>query len=182
MSKKIHIIVGSTRPNRIGRTVADWFHQQAKVVSAEDVEFEIVDLADWDLPLFNEATPPKFAPVQHDHSKDWTAKIAEADGYVIVTAEHNHSIPASLKNALDYVYHEWNNKPVAFVSYGWGGGKMAVKHLIDITENLEMNILPAQVNITFNPTMFDERGQLVNLEKDLAPHAEDAVKVAKSFS
>lgn len=180
MSKKIYIIVGSTRPGRVSRMVTDWFYQQAAEV--KDVTFEIVDIADWDLPLFNEAIPPKFAPPQHDHSKNWTAKIAEADGYVIVTAEHNHSIPASLKNALDYVYHEWGNKPVAFVSYGWGGGKMAVKHLTDITKNLEMEILPEQVNITFNPAMFDEQSQLANPEKDLAPYAEAAAKVANAFS
>lgn len=180
MAKKVFIIVGSTRPGRVGRTIAEWFYEQTKAV--EGVDFELVDLADWNLPLFNEPTPPKFAPVQHDHSKDWTAKIAEADGYVIVTAEHNHSIPAALKNALDYVYHEWGKKPVAFVSYGWSGGKMAVKHLTDITTNLEMKILPEQVNITFDPAMFDEQSQLANLEKDLAPYAEAAAKVAKAFA
>jgi NAD(P)H-dependent FMN reductase len=180
MAKKIYIIVGSTRAGRVGRTIAEWFYQQAKNTS--DAAFEIVDLADWDLPLLNEPIPAKFAPPQYDHSKNWAAKIAEADGFVFVTAEHNHSIPASLKNAIDYVYHEWGNKPVAFVSYGWHGGKMAVKHLTDIATNLEMKIVPEQANITFSPAMFDQQNQLADPEKDLAPYTEAATAVAKSFS
>lgn len=180
MSKKIYIIVGSTRPGRVGRTVAEWFAQHAS--KSQDVTFELVDLADWQLPLLNEPIPAKFASPQHDHSKKWAAKIAEADGFVFVTAEHNHSVPASLKNAIDYIYHEWGGKPVAFVSYGWHGGKMAVKHLTDITTNLEMKILPQQVNVTFTPDMFDQQNQLANPEKDLAQYAQTATQVVKSFS
>jgi len=180
MSKKIYIIVGSTRPGRVGRTIAEWFAQHA--LKSQDVTFELVDLADWQLPLLNEPVPAKFAPPQHDHSKKWAAKISEADGFVFVTAEHNHSIPASLKNAIDYIYHEWGGKPVAFVSYGWHGGKMAVKHLTDITTNLEMKVLPQQVAITFTPDMFDQQNQLVNPEKDLAQYAQTAIQVVRSFS
>lgn len=180
MSKKIYIILGSTRSGRVGHTIAEWFYKQA-VGATDDVTFELVDLAEWDLPLLNEPIPAKFAPPQYDYTKKWAAKIAEADGFVFVTAEHNHSVPASLKNAIDHVYHEWGSKPVAFVSYGWHGGKMAVKHLTDITKNLEMNVLPEQVNITFNPAMFDERNQLSDPKKDLTLYAEAAGSVAKAF-
>lgn len=180
MSKKIYIIVGSTRPGRVSRTVAEWFYE--KVSDTPGVTFELIDLADWDLPLLNEPIPAKFAPPQYDHSKKWAAKVAQADGFVFVTAEHNHSVPASLKNAIDYVYHEWGGKPVAFVSYGWYAGKTAVKHLTDIVTNLEMNILSDQVNIAFDPAMFDEKSQLANPEKDLAKYTQAAVRIANSFS
>lgn len=179
MSKKIYVIIGSTRPGRVGRSVAEWFYEQTK--DTPGVEFEVVDLAEWQLPPLNEPIPAKFAPPQHDHSKQWMAKIAEADGFVFVTAEHNHSIPASLKNAIDYVYHEWGGKPVSFVSYGWHGGKMAVKHLTDITTNLEMKILPEQVNITFHPAMFDQYQQLADPEKDLEEYKEAAKVIARAF-
>lgn len=181
MSKKIYIIVGSTRPGRVGRTIADWFYEQTQIVNSENVKFEIVDLADWNLPLFDEPIIPRFSPGQNEHSKKWTAKIADADGYIIVTPEYNHSIPASLKNALDYVYEEWRQKPVAFVTYGWHGSEMAIKHLTDITNLLEMRILPEQVTITFNQAMFNEQYQLTDPQKDLTPHVEDAAKVIKSF-
>src|SRR4051794_27257584 len=124
---RIGIILGSTRPNRIGGQVADWVFKIAS--RRRDAEFELVDLRDHPLPHLDEPLPPSFGRYQNDHTKQWAAKIASFDGFVIVTPEYNHGSSGVLKNAIDYLYAEWANKAVGFVSYGGGGGARAVEHL-----------------------------------------------------
>ena len=170
---KIFIIVASTRPGRVGRAIADWFYTQAKKQQSS-MQFELVDLIDWNLPLLDESIPAKAHMYQHEHTKRWGAKISEADGYVIVTPEYNHGYPASLKNALDYLYHEWSGKSVAFVSYGMGGGRLAVQQLQQVVVELQMQPLSKQVSITFHHDMFNERHQLVHPEKSLAKYINDS--------
>ncbi|MEU1623700.1 NAD(P)H-dependent oxidoreductase [Streptomyces sp. NPDC005722] len=143
---KIAIILGSTRPGRNGAAVADWVLDIAKQRS--DAEFELVDLADYPLPLLDEALPPAFGQYQNDHTKAWSAKIAEFDGYVFVTPEYNHSTTGALKNALDYLYAEWNNKAAGFVGYGSGGGIRAVEHLRLIASELQIATVRAQVALS----------------------------------
>ncbi len=138
------------------------------------MQFELVDLADWNLPLLDEPIPPKAGMYQHDHTKRWSSKIAEADGYVIMTPEYNHGYPASLKNALDYLYHEWTGKSVAFVSYGMGGGQLAVRQLYQAVTELQMQPLPKQVAIVFEHGMFDERHQLLDADRSLAKYVDAA--------
>jgi NAD(P)H-dependent FMN reductase len=87
-----------------------------------EFEFELIDIARWNRPILSESVPAKAHSYQHDHTKRWSTKMSEANGYVSVTPEYNHGYPASLKNALGYLYHEWNGKPVALVGYSWGGG------------------------------------------------------------
>src|SRR5690554_3697340 len=106
---KIQIITGTTRPSRFGITAAEWFHQFAQQHAPEGVEFELVDLKEVNLPLLDEAVPASQNKYANQHTKDWAAKVAQADGYVFVTGEYNHSYPASLKNAIDYLYNEWNH-------------------------------------------------------------------------
>ncbi len=170
---RVQLIVASTRPGRVGRAIADWFHARAKEHQA-GVQFELVDLADWNLPLLDEPIVPKARMYQHDHTKRWSAKIAEGNGYVIVTPEYNHGYPASLKNALDYLYHEWASKPVAFVSYGMGGGQLAVRQLYLVVTELQMQPVPEQVAIVFEHSMFDERHQLRDVDRSLAKYGEAA--------
>ncbi len=105
---RIGIILGSTRPNRNGEQVANWVLDNAKQRS--DAEYELVDLRDYPLPHLDEAIPPSMGKYQNDHTKKWAAKIASFDGYVIVTPEYNHSTSGVLKNAIDYLFAEWNNK------------------------------------------------------------------------
>ncbi len=124
---KIQIILGSTRPGRIGKNVADWVYAEAGKRS--DIVVELVDVADFNLPLLDEPVPPSMGEHTKDHTKKWGSKISEADGYVFVTAEYNHSIPGAFKNAIDFLYKEWNDKAVGFVSYGSNGGSRAVEHL-----------------------------------------------------
>ena len=124
---KIAIILGSTRPGRNGAAVAEWVLERAQQRTAAD--YELVDLADFPLPPLDEAMPPAFGQYAGDHTKEWAAKVGSFDGFVFVTPEYNHSTSGVLKNAIDYVYGEWNNKAAAFVSYGSLGGARAIEHL-----------------------------------------------------
>jgi NAD(P)H-dependent FMN reductase len=143
---KIAIILGSTRPGRNGEAVANWVQDIASRRS--DADFELVDLADFPLPHLDEPVPASMGAYSNDHTKQWAAKIAEFDGFVFVTPEYNHSTSGVLKNALDYIYAEWNNKAAAFVSYGSAGGTRAVEHLRLIASELQMATVRAQVAIS----------------------------------
>jgi NAD(P)H-dependent FMN reductase len=133
---KLQVIIGSTRPNRAGKGVGDWVYEVAK--KRHDIEVELVDVAALELPLLDEPVPPSVGQPTKEHTKQWAAKVAEADGYIFVTAEYNHSVPGALKNAIDYVYKEWNNKAAGFVSYGSNGGSRAVEHLRGILGEVQI--------------------------------------------
>ncbi|MBB5633022.1 NAD(P)H-dependent FMN reductase [Cryobacterium mesophilum] len=132
---RIGIIVGSTRPGRKGLAVGEWVKANAK---ADGVEFELVDLADYALPILDEALPAGMGQYQHAHTRAWANRIDEFDGYIFVTPEYNHSLPGSLKNALDFVAAEWHNKAAGIVSYGSMGGVRANEHLRQILAELEI--------------------------------------------
>lgn len=143
---KIGIILGSTRPGRNGEAVAKWVYDIANRRS--DAEFELVDLLDYDLPHLDEAIPASQGMYANEHTKQWAAKIAELDGFVFVTPEYNHSTSGALKNAIDFVYGEWNNKAAGFVSYGAAGGTRAVEHLRLIMGELQVADVRAQVALS----------------------------------
>ena len=105
---RLAIIIGSTRPGRKADAVGRWVHDIA--TRRSDAEFEIVDIQDFDLPLLDEPVPPSLGQYSQEHTKTWAAKIASFDAYIFVTPEYNHGIPGALKNAIDYLYAEWNNK------------------------------------------------------------------------
>jgi NAD(P)H-dependent FMN reductase len=125
---RVAIILGSTRPGRNGEAVARWVYNIAKKLS-NDVEFEYIDIKDFNLPLLDEPIPPSQGQYSKDHTKAWSAKIDSFDAYIFVTAEYNHGIPGALKNAIDFLYRKWNNKAAGFVSYGGAGGVRSVEHL-----------------------------------------------------
>jgi len=143
--RKIAIIIGSTRDARFADLPANWIYGVAK--EREGWSVDLVDIRDFDLPFFNELATNMYAPSQDPNAVRWQKKIAEYDGYIFVTAEFNHSIPASLKNALDQAYVEWNRKPAAAVGYGGSGGARAVEHLRGIAVELQMVPLRAAVHI-----------------------------------
>ena len=143
---KIAIIIGSTRPGRNSEIVARWVYEIAKM--CHDAEFEIVDIKDYKLPLLDEPVPPSMGLYSHQHTKDWSAKIASFDAFIFVTPEYNHSTSGALKNAIDYLYHEWNNKAAGFVSYGSVGGTRAVEHLRLIMGELQVADVRAQVALS----------------------------------
>lgn len=135
MALRLHTIVCSTRPGRVGPAVAEWFQG----IAAEDPSFEsiLVDLAAVNLPMYDEPRHPALQQYEHEHTKRWGASVAAADAFVFVTPEYNYGPPPSLVNALNYVYKEWNYKPVGFVSYGGvSGGMRAV-----VTEKMTVTTL-----------------------------------------
>jgi len=110
----LQIIIASTRPGRVGPSVAAWFHDRA--VKAGDFEVELIDLAEVNLPMFDEPKHPRFGEYVHQHTKDWSATIARADAYVFVIPEYNYGYNAAIKNAIDYLNREWQYKPLGFVT------------------------------------------------------------------
>jgi NAD(P)H-dependent FMN reductase len=143
----IAIVVGSTRPGRRSRQVADWVFSRATKHGGAD--FEILDLADYKLPLLDEPVPPSLGDYKHEHTRAWARTISRFDGFIFVTAEYNHSVPGVLKNALDFLYAEWNNKAAGFVSYGSAGGVRAVENLRLIAGELQIADVRAQVALPF---------------------------------
>ena len=145
-SLKIAIVTGSTRPGRNNIAVAEWVHGLAK--ARTDAEYELVDIADFDLPLLDEPNPPASGKYTHAHTKKWAAAIEPFDGFVFVTPEYNHSTSAALKNAIDFLNKEWANKAASFVSYGSAGGVRAVEHLRLVMAELKVATVRAQVQLS----------------------------------
>ena len=150
---RIGVIIGSTRPGRNGEKVATWFmdqvtaHQEGS--ASNDVTYELVDLAAFGLPLLSEPTVPGAANGEYENpaTTTWAEKIATFDGYIFITAEYNHSVPAALKNAFDVLYVEWVKKSIAFVSYGALSGARAVEHWRGIVANANMLQARNQVSV-----------------------------------
>lgn len=158
---KIQVIIGSTRPNRFSEKPAKWIFGELK--KKEDVEAELVDLRDWPLPFFDEPISPSMNQGKYANALagTWAKKVGEADGYIIVTPEYNFGYPAVLKNALDYVYSEWNNKPVGFVSYGGiAGGTRSVQQLRQVVIELQMVPIRNGIHIPMYWSQLDEKGEL----------------------
>src|SRR6267154_4590331 len=143
---RIAIIIGSTRPGRNGEAVGKWAYDIAR--KRDDAEFELVDIADFNLPLFDEPIPPIFGQYSHDHTRTWSRKIASFDGYVFVTPEYNHGTCAALKNAIDFLFKEWNDKAAGFVGYGGSGGGRAVESLRLVMGELKVADVRAQVQLS----------------------------------
>ena len=143
---RIAIVTGSTRPARNNIAVARWVF--ALAAKRRDADFELVDIADYDLPLLDEPLPPALGRYSHAHTKRWAAKIASFDGYVFVTPEYNHGTSAALKNAIDFLFAEWNNKAAGFVGYGAVGGTRAVEQLRLVMGNLMVADVTAQVALS----------------------------------
>ncbi|HBA84435.1 MAG TPA: NADPH-dependent FMN reductase [Verrucomicrobia bacterium] len=143
---KAAIIVGSTRPGRKAEAVARWVHEIA--TKRSDAQFELVDIKDFNLPLLDEAESPSMQQYSQPHTKAWSAKIDAFDAFVFVTPEYNHGISGALKNAIDFLYREWNNKAAGFVGYGGVGGTRAVEQLRLVMGELQVADVRAQVALS----------------------------------
>jgi NAD(P)H-dependent FMN reductase len=189
---KIAVIVGSTRPGRKALDVANWVLDIAGMRG--DAMFELVDIEAFNLPLLDEPVPPSMGQYSKPHTRTWAAKVAEFDGYVFVTPEYNHGTSGALKNAIDFVYKEWNNKAAGFVGYGSAGGARAIEHLRLVMGELMVADVRAQVMLslftdwenyaTFNPaerhvqavdTMLDQVIQWSHALKSLRPESSPVV-------
>jgi NAD(P)H-dependent FMN reductase len=150
---RIAVVLASTRPGRLGEAVALWVLEQARRHGGPDVE--LVDLQEVGLPLLDEPVVPMIATGDHEHTRRWSEIVARFDGYVFVTPEYNHGVPAALKNALDYLYAEWNDKAAAFVSYGSDGGSRAVAQLRQVMAPLKLADVAAQVTLNLATDFVD---------------------------
>lgn len=161
---KIQVIMGSTRQGRFVEQPAKWILEKLK--QKEGVEAELIDLREWPLPFYDEPVSPSMMEVMkkdyvNELAKKWANKVGEADGYIMVVPEYNHGYSAVLKNAIDYVYKEWNNKPVSFVSYGGvSAGMRSVQQLRQVLLELQMVSLRNGVHIPMYWTQLDEKGML----------------------
>ena len=161
--QNVQIIIGSARDERQGERVARWLTDEiANTPAADEMFIEVIDLRDWPLPFFNEH--PASGRLDDTLVGAWMRKVAEADAYLIVTPEFNHSFPAALKNALDYGFKSWRDKPVAFVGYGGDvvGGARAVEQLRLVAIELQMAPIRNAIYLPGVRSQFDERGELRN--------------------
>ncbi len=157
MKYKLKVIIGSTRPGRKGPLVARWFLDIVK--QFHDFEVEVLDLKEINLPFLDEAEHPRLQKYANEHTKKWSKVISDADAFVVVTPEYNFGYPATLKNAFDYLYAEWQEKPMAFVSYGGvSAGTRAVQALKLPVTTLGMMPLPQAVNIPFFTQLINNDG------------------------
>lgn len=145
---RIAIIVGSTRPGRKGSAVGAWVHGQAS--QRDDATFDLLELADFDLQLLDEAVQPSSANREYERgtTQRWSRTIDGYDGFVWVTAEYNHGVPAAFKNAFDLLYPEWNHKAATLVGYGFAGGVRAVEHWRQVLANSHVHVTRAQVELS----------------------------------
>src|ERR1700761_6091627 len=166
------IIVASTRPGRVGLPVAEWF--EARALGQGDFDIDLADLKEIDLPFFDEPKHPRLQEYEHQHTKDWSARVAAADAVVIVTPEYNYGLPAPLKNALDFLSLEWNYKPVGFVSYGGvSAGTRAAQMIKQVVTTLKMMPLFESVSIPFVSHFIGEGGEFT--PNDVMEKAADAM-------
>lgn len=168
----LQIVIASTRPGRVGLPVATWFAERARQHGAFEVE--VVDLAEVNLPFFDEPHHPRLRRYVHQHTKDWSATIDRADAFVFVTPEYNYGFNAVLKNAIDFLHHEWRDKPVGFVSYGGvAAGTRAVQMLKQVLTTLKMLPVFESVNIPFVAQFVGDDGEFA--PNDLLVAAADAM-------
>jgi NAD(P)H-dependent FMN reductase len=186
------IVIASTREGRGGESVARWFMQRA--TEHGGFELAVVDLAEFRLPLLDEPNHPRLREYKNRHTHEWSEKVEAADAFAFVTPEYNHGYPASLKNAIDYLHHEWRYKPVGFVSYGGvAAGTRSVEQLQQVVTAVRLMPVIEQVNIPFYQQFIDDDGvvqandvmvqaadamldQLVRLEVTLRPLREEVAQ------
>jgi NAD(P)H-dependent FMN reductase len=151
----LRVIIGSTRPGRVGPSVADWIAERAREHGGFDVQ--VTDLAELNLPLLDEPNHPRLRQYTKQHTKDWSALVDSADAFIFVTPEYNYGFNAALKNAIDYLFHEWQHKAAGIVSYGGvAAGTRATQMLKQVLTALKIMPVPEAVNIPFVAQHLDE--------------------------
>ncbi|MEO7314741.1 MAG: NAD(P)H-dependent oxidoreductase [Ginsengibacter sp.] len=155
---QLKIVIASTRPGRKGIYVADWFIEAVK--KYPDFEVEVLDLAEINLPFIDEPNHPRLQKYEKDHTKEWSRKIDSADAFVVITPEYNYGMAPALMNAIDFLFKEWNYKPVGFVSYGGlSGGTRSVQMCKEIMTTVKLVPLQEAVNFPFFEKRIDDNGK-----------------------
>jgi NAD(P)H-dependent FMN reductase len=178
MSKNIAVIIGSTRASRISVKLTDWVISK---LPTEGATYEVVDLAEWNLPMFDELLSPAKGQYTGEHTKKWSAKIKEFDGFIVVSPEYNAGYPAALKNAIDYLYAEWADKPVVVVTYGYGGGASSNNQIKEVLLRLKMRVTPTSPMLPFSDGIFSEDGQLKDAEAAFGTQSSEITKAGEEL-
>ncbi|MFA7267376.1 MAG: NADPH-dependent FMN reductase [Candidatus Nanopelagicales bacterium] len=163
----IAVVVGSTRPARICLDIATWVC--GSIQASSPLRYELLDLADVGLPLLDEPLKASLQTYKHEHTKRWSERVQAFDGFLFVTPQYNWGYPAVLKNALDYLYVEWHDKPATVLTYGTHGGGKAAKQLQEVLVGLHMRLLPEHIEAAIGAGDLDSNWQLVDVEATLAP-------------
>jgi NAD(P)H-dependent FMN reductase len=154
---RLQVVIASTRPGRVGLPVGQWFEQRARAHGGFEVE--LVDLLELDLPFMDEPNHPRLRQYTKQHTKDWSARVQEADAFAFVVPEYNYGLPAALKNAIDFLHVEWQYKPVGFVSYGGvSAGTRSVQMTKQVVTTLKMFAVAEAVSIPFVARFIDDEG------------------------
>ncbi len=179
MLHKIGIIVGSTRPNNIGTPLAKWV--QKTIEPLYGIELSIINLADWNLPFLNEPGIPARDPYEHEHTKAWSQRILAEDGFIFVTPQYNWGYPAPLKNAIDYLFKEWNDKHALIISYGGRGGGKAASQLKEVLSGgCKMKVLDKMPGIVLSHEIILSQIR-TDLDTHFNVHAEEVQQAAQQL-
>lgn len=178
MGKKIAVIIGTTRPGRIGENIAKWVVTK---LPQDDTTYELIDLGEENLPMFDEPMPPMMGQYQFEHTKNWSAKVSGFDGFVVVSPEYNAGYPAVLKNAIDYLCKEWSDKPVTIVTYGYTGGASASNQLKEVFTRLKSRVTDILPTLYFSDGIFGADYQITDLDTAFAKHAGDIHAAGKQL-
>ena len=165
--QRVAVVIGSTRPNRICAGISDWTIRLLQASS--ELRYELVDLADVNLPFLDEPLKPALGNYQHEHTKAWSRLVSSFDAFVFVFPQYNWGYPAPLKNALDFLYIEWHDKPAGLVTYGTRGGEKGAAQLRGVLQGVHMRTIDHNVELRITDADVDQLEQLVDLEATLAP-------------
>jgi NAD(P)H-dependent FMN reductase len=166
--ERIAVVIGSTRPTRICPGIAGW--TQRALAEQSPLRYELVDLGEMNLPLLDEPLKAALNDYQHEHTKAWSRLISGFSGFVFVSPQYNWGYPAALKNALDYLYFEWHDKPATTVTYGTRGGGKGADQIRQVFDGLHMRALPDRVEVIITDDQVDEDWQLTDLEATMRPY------------
>lgn len=167
--RNIGVIVGSTRPGRIGPSITKWILQS--VTARDNLQFEVIDLKEWDLPLLNEPEMPATELYANEKTRQWSEKIKSKDGFIFVTPQYNWGYPAALKNAVDYLMKEWANKPAVIASYAYRGGGKAADQFRQVTMGLRLKTVETMPAINLVKNMFNEDGAVKDSFEDFKQYS-----------
>jgi NAD(P)H-dependent FMN reductase len=167
IERRVAVVIGSTRPNRICADISDWAIRLLQASS--ELHYELVDLAEVNLPFLDEPLKPAVGQYQHEHTKAWSRLVSSFDAFVFVFPQYNWGYPAPLKNALDFLYAEWHEKPAGLVTYGTRGGEKGAAQLRGVLQGVHMRTVDHNVELRITDADVDQLEQLVDLEATLAP-------------
>lgn len=174
-AERIGMIIGSTRPTRICPDIACWVHRELD--DRGRLDYVLIDLAEVGLPMLDEPLRAALHAYEHEHTKAWSRRIVRCSGFVLVFPQYNWGYPGVLKNALDYLYEEWRDKPVTTVTYGTRGGARAAEQMHQVLQGLHMRPLPTRVEIAITGEQVDAAWQLKDVEATMRPYRDQLTRV-----